>query len=76
MERYECSNCFHVGPLNQHGGCERCLSRAVISEAVILQASETLAPQLMGSMVSRDDEKVYDVGAAGFWLRQRRLKFA
>lgn len=30
-ELYECSNCFHTGPLNLHGGCERCSSLAVIS---------------------------------------------
>lgn len=34
-ELYECSNCFHTGPLNLHGGCERCSSLAVISVARI-----------------------------------------
>jgi hypothetical protein len=34
-ERYECSNCFHVGPLNVHGGCESCGSLAVISQELM-----------------------------------------
>lgn len=34
-ELYECSNCFHTGPLDLHGGCERCSSLAVISVAKI-----------------------------------------
>jgi hypothetical protein len=34
-ERYECRNCFHVGPLNVHGGCESCGSQAVISQELM-----------------------------------------
>lgn len=34
-ELYECSNCFHSGPLDIHGGCERCGSRAVMSKEVM-----------------------------------------
>lgn len=30
-EPHECGNCYHVGPLDQHGHCECCGSRAVIS---------------------------------------------
>lgn len=30
-EKYECTNCFHAGPLGLHGGCECCGSQAVIS---------------------------------------------
>ena len=76
MERYECSNCFHIGPLNRHGGCERCASLAVFSEAKIREASDLLSPQLMRTAVRKEDEKVYEVGAAGFWLQQRRVRFA
>ena len=76
MERYECSNCFHIGPLNQHGGCERCMSKAVMSEAMIRGVSDQLSPQLMRTAVRTEDEKVYEVGAAGFWLSQRRVRFA
>jgi hypothetical protein len=76
MERYECSNCFHIGPLNQHGGCERCFSHAVISEAMMRETSDLLSPQLMRAAVQKEGEKVYEVGAAGFWLQQRRVRFA
>lgn len=34
-EAYECGNCYHVGPLNQHGRCEVCDSRAVISAHLV-----------------------------------------
>lgn len=31
-EKWQCDNCFHVGPLSIHGRCEACGSEAVISE--------------------------------------------
>jgi hypothetical protein len=30
-EQFECANCYHIGPLNSHGGCEQCWSSAVVS---------------------------------------------
>lgn len=30
-EQFECMNCYHSGPLNEHGGCEQCHSQAVMS---------------------------------------------
>jgi len=34
-EPYECSNCFHRGPLNEHGRCERCDSQSVMSAHLV-----------------------------------------
>lgn len=34
-DRFECMDCYYIGPLNAHGGCDRCLSRAVVSEHTI-----------------------------------------
>jgi hypothetical protein len=34
-ELFECRDCFHIGPLNVHGGCEECHSQAVISQELI-----------------------------------------
>jgi len=34
-EHFECTNCFHIGPLSVHGGCEECHSQAVISQELI-----------------------------------------
>jgi hypothetical protein len=30
----------------------------------------------MRAAVQKEGEKVYEVGAAGFWLQQRRVRFA
>lgn len=35
FEKFECRDCFHAGPLNIHGRCERCNSDSVISQEVI-----------------------------------------
>lgn len=41
-EQFECGNCYHVGHLDLHGGCERCHSQAVLSiEVLSLAAQET-----------------------------------
>jgi hypothetical protein len=36
LEQYQCCACFHIGPLNLHGGCERCSSQIVISQELML----------------------------------------
>lgn len=54
-ELYECSNCFHRGPLDIHGGCERCHSQAVMSEQVIMPRGLAEVPI----------EELYAAGAAG-----------
>lgn len=30
-ETFECANCHHTGPLDNHGRCENCHSDAVVS---------------------------------------------
>ncbi len=33
-EEWECSNCYHIGPLDERGRCQQCGSSAVISQEV------------------------------------------
>jgi rRNA maturation endonuclease Nob1 len=45
-EQYECANCFLRVSLDEHGGCERCHSQAVISiERIELLLSNQVRPQ-------------------------------
>ena len=34
-EQFECGNCYHVGHLDLHGGCEHCHSQAVVSKDLL-----------------------------------------
>lgn len=34
-ENYRCLDCHYVGPLNQRGQCDACLSSGVISDEVV-----------------------------------------
>ena len=53
MERFECETCFHTGPLDQHGRCERCGSSQVVSEQVLSYILDKKYEKLFGERPSQ-----------------------
>lgn len=52
-EQFECADCFHVGALDIHGGCELCHGQQVMSlevkQALSFRAVEAVATQAVSA---------------------------